>query len=1220
MPDITIDANNLQQILDEQTDAILIAACIELKNVENFANLPQPLLDRFAAILTRSNANLKGHQSFAYERVLPKFKLSYGIDLGDFAVKMLRQNIRIYFNQCIDESLSVLAKESDTPEAEYYKVFKRFSREELNTLSDKHVALYTDILVKAMIEYNHKYSIQLLNYVAKLLDDSPKITIEEILHTSPYFNKELSFQDYLQNMVSSKNIGDLKYSLLELGALAGSLQPYLQSPQLRDAYIDDIIQAEMVSIIIILGLPLSVAQIINIVSKAKSIEYTHCLNNYKNGYEVGIEWATLFQRFSYAQKIELFQSCMEKSVCSLAQVLQLCAFTAHELVKFLKTNALLRARINAQAVSEKFNCWKSLIQIVHYSDFYHNTGHLEKNDGIWILKFILNLEVYSCDVDYFEYFTKFELQNYGLNEIDVLQEPGLEVLHPPIVKRLLNSGDQKDIYMALSVLPIEKLFTILRQAQSVTMRSQNHIDNVNKILSFTLKARLLLNESKIGKLLDTICFATVTPEIARVAPQMDNFDRYLEWFTGSPLHILSLNLDPGQITLYLSLLQHTPAQIKDTFDKLQERLQLGLGNEHLLYAAVKEFNHLDLTEPNNKLKASRYLSWIFNAMLNFCDPARQQDLISSQHALHQRMLLELAKFPDPDLKHFLTRKYFEMCSDAKRLNCFYELISGMHFNTTFVAIVLLDFALKDSAIQHQIKTQILARISNSYNDGAALRTMLNAAQQAVVNPAGINEKMFLLACEKILNNNTSATSTLSTLPSKRIKREVSLFTLLSTILQIDISGIDLSIMQQLPIEDALHKIAMLTLNLEPNETKYKYFFENILSKHGSSALFLYKAILSKMQDQKSLTLFRNFIQAVLTPNARDFYKLKHSPNPHMQTITEHSPMLPQWQTNYAVDLQMFNQEFYVNNTQVDNLKLKEFLHDRIVGHQHLPKKDYAIVYKFMSAAAPEQQEILKQVNSHADNPSNNFIKAVFELYNNAAASINPKFSLVQKALGFKVQVELENDLFYLKSYYYGLIYPGSNIKNLRDYSLVFTDNYWTLLRVGSDVVGSCQRLENGSQCLLAFVTAPHIKVIAILTPDKSILMRAMLRLCFDSVTKQPVVHLERIYSANACPQFLQKSLYLFAQYLAQEYLNCAIVHSDMVEDLMPKYSNPITVSHMPDGLKEYVDALRRSTTAPYSIDSSWRLTEYNRFKTQRPEAIATVNAELRTESLAARIC
>lgn len=1214
MPYITIDANNLQQILDEQTDAILWSFSINIMNVQNLANLPQPMLDRFASILARRKANVNPYDSITYERIRPNFKTLHAITTDDFSVRMLRQNRRIFFNQCINEELSILAKSSDTPEAKYYKVFKTFSLAELNYLITIQQALYTDGMFVAMYRCINKYLIQFLNYLANLLSDNPQISIEQISLTSPYFNRSLKFQDHLQAMVLAKKTGDLKYSLLELVAVAGSLQPYLQSPQLRDAYIDEIIQAEMVSIIIVLGLPLSMAQIINIVSKTKTTEYTHCLDDYKSGYGASIEAATLFQRFSYAQKVELFHGCMEQSVCSLAQALEICAFTAQELVTFLKSNVQVRDRISAQTVPEKLNCTKSLIITVIHTASEHNPEPLGKNYGIWILKFIMDLDVYRYDVAYFEHFTKWELHHYGLDEIDVLQEPGLSVLHPHILSKFLTTGEPKNAYMAFSRLPTEKLFTTWR-TQPYTFITPFFSASATINLYFTLKYRFILKESALGKLLDEVCLASAPLELLQTTPNQDNYDLYLEVFKRSPFSMLMNHLSEFSRYRIATL---SPTQIKDIFVKLQEQLQIGLGIDHLLHAASKEFNQLDLIEASDKLKAGRYLAWIFNAMLNFCDPAIQWDLISSQHALHKRMLLELAKLPDPSLKYFLTIKYFEMYADATRLNCFYELTAGMHFNTTFVAMTLLEFALKNSTNHNQIKSMILPSINNRYNDSAALRTMLGTIKEAVDNFYGINDKMFLLAFEKILNN-TSAPSTLSILPSRRIKREVSLFTLLNTILQNDTSSIDLSVLQQLSIEDALYKIAMLTLNFELDETKYKYFFENILSKHGSSALFLYKAELSTWQNQKSLTLFGNFIQAVLTPNASDFYKLKYTTNPHIQTIAEHSPILPRWQTNYVINLHKFNQEFCISNTQVDNIKLNEFLKDRVVGHQHLPKQDYAIVYKFMSATAPEQQEILVQSKSLADTPSNNFIKAILELYNNATANINDKYNSILNALGFRVQVELENDLFYLKSYYHGLINPGSNIKNLHDYSLVFTDNYWTLLRVGSDVSGSCQRLENGSECLLAFVIAPHVKVIAILAPDKSILMRAMLRLCFDPVTKQPVVHLERIYSANACPQFLQKSLYLFAQYLAQEYLNCTIVHSDMVEDLMPKYPNPIGVSHMPDGLREYVDALRSPATAPYSIGSSWSLTEYKRFKTQHPEATITVNAELQVESLAARI-
>ena len=99
------------------------------------------------------------------------------------------------------------------------------------------------------------------------------------------------------------------------------------------------------------------------------------------------------------------------------------------------------------------------------------------------------------------------------------------------------------------------------------------------------------------------------------------------------------------------------------------------------------------------------------------------------------------------------------------------------------------------------------------------------------------------------------------------------------------------------------------------------------------------------------------------------------------------------------------------------------------------------------------------------------------------------------------------------------------------YQIAFTDNYWDLFLCGTDVEGSCQRVDgtsNLNKCLLGYVMDGKIRLVAIKDSTGKIVARSIIRLLIDKKTGSPVLFFERIY-----PQVLDTK---FAEALKQKAL------------------------------------------------------------------------------------
>jgi hypothetical protein len=103
------------------------------------------------------------------------------------------------------------------------------------------------------------------------------------------------------------------------------------------------------------------------------------------------------------------------------------------------------------------------------------------------------------------------------------------------------------------------------------------------------------------------------------------------------------------------------------------------------------------------------------------------------------------------------------------------------------------------------------------------------------------------------------------------------------------------------------------------------------------------------------------------------------------------------------------------------------------------------------------------------------------------------------------------------------------------FTVVDTDNFWDLFLCGTEVAGSCQRV-NGepalNKCLMSYLIDGKNRLLAVKDDQGKIVARSIIRLLWDEKQRTPVLMMERFYPDMIAPQF-QTALDQFANDRAQ---------------------------------------------------------------------------------------
>lgn len=165
----------------------------------------------------------------------------------------------------------------------------------------------------------------------------------------------------------------------------------------------------------------------------------------------------------------------------------------------------------------------------------------------------------------------------------------------------------------------------------------------------------------------------------------------------------------------------------------------------------------------------------------------------------------------------------------------------------------------------------------------------------------------------------------------------------------------------------------------------------------------------------------------------------------------------------------------------------------------------------------------------------------------------------------------------------------NKIKNFKGWSVVDTDDSQDLLMCGTDVPGSCQRIDGVAKlnkCLLGYLLDGKNRLVAVKNEKGVIVARAIMRLLWDQNNQVPVLFKERIYSQpNLDPKIFTALDQMFIE--RAETLGLSLVENcrgGLVEGSTP-YPNPL-YSLNSKAPFEYVDATCGVTNGQFTVSSS----------------------------------
>ncbi|MBA3602077.1 MAG: hypothetical protein H0W50_00160 [Parachlamydiaceae bacterium] len=251
-------------------------------------------------------------------------------------------------------------------------------------------------------------------------------------------------------------------------------------------------------------------------------------------------------------------------------------------------------------------------------------------------------------------------------------------------------------------------------------------------------------------------------------------------------------------------------------------------------------------------------------------------------------------------------------------------------------------------------------------------------------------------------------------------------------------------------------------------------------------------------------------------------------NPHLAKVLEKRPdILDKWKQEEKVNFA----EIHSEGMAKDVFNIKAWLRTKLIVHKHLGEENLSYFEKYLNA---ESDEIRKSISSELKQEwEKNVEGKKKQEVNQSPILLNLKFQMECIKL---IKVGTVENIKMLKNNFQeiGKIILTSQYKNSEfandvngfiesiemkketvdesHYQAIITDDPIDLLLCGTDVAGSCQRLDGGANLnkgLLGYLMDGKNRLLVIKEKNEKIVARCMLKLLWDG--EQPVLYREDFY-------------------------------------------------------------------------------------------------------------
>jgi hypothetical protein len=368
------------------------------------------------------------------------------------------------------------------------------------------------------------------------------------------------------------------------------------------------------------------------------------------------------------------------------------------------------------------------------------------------------------------------------------------------------------------------------------------------------------------------------------------------------------------------------------------------------------------------------------------------------------------------------------------------------------------------------------------------------------------------------------------------------------------------------------------------------------------------------------------VSDLLTPQQRLFYQRRYDDthHTHLRTVFTCRPDLRWlWLQNQHAGFNNFLARYHIIFKPF-NPNYAAFLLSKIYHHKHLNPEDYpalkrylenisdgvikAEIKAFLDTELQRLQETFLAGEAGTQDDSKSGLRLQLQLAlirliessssgvaevgsDQEAACLKEQKKYIREATGYITKLQ---EGYEFRSDLYALITSfdrsrcALDLRESKGWQIVLTDHYWDLFMAGTDVAGSCQRVDGDpglNQCLLAYVQDRKIKMIAIKDDKGRIIARRMMRLLWDEQGNTPVLFLEECYPPCSRSEQLQ-AMERFAIHIAED-LGVPLVVADSTEN-SARY--PHSLGSLSGVWPEYVDAIHQlATKGEFTIHNSQML-------------------------------
>lgn len=492
----------------------------------------------------------------------------------------------------------------------------------------------------------------------------------------------------------------------------------------------------------------------------------------------------------------------------------------------------------------------------------------------------------------------------------------------------------------------------------------------------------------------------------------------------------------------------------------------------------------------------------------------------------------ILEYRDPKMRYQLTAAIAEM--DDEQASIYGKIINEKSPEYTFLPALLLSKMIKNDDKWETLLHQIQNRL---FKDSSYQRPLMNVLNMLNNTPELSEEDIIGLLTESIdiknkkktLFNLMSIQGILSLNGAQELKAKA--FEKNNN----DVSKIYLTIFKKnIPIKD-----------VEGFSEKFSTTFE---SYRSNESLLVYAGTLNKYPEKnKALSTLATYVESVLNGN---FEKERYSDSEHLTTIFKDREKLKEaWIKGSKESLKT------ENSKSIDQINIErnyfQYFKDKIIKDKHLDITKYDYLKDYLTTSDEDKLALTNKLDE------------VIEKQLKSVKSLQEELKIDKKQMGeFIKQIALLKSLQLQKAMISlakmkdlinvdqlktlqkvdkllkeidstcefnhdieGLI-KSFEVNTVSDeLTLVDTDDPWDLFLCGTEVEGSCQRVDGHPELnvgLLGYLLDGKNRLIAIKDSDGKIVARRLLRILWDANNKKPVLMMERTYPAMLPKEYQQE--------------------------------------------------------------------------------------------------